>query len=288
MTDAQESITIYEHDLSTLAKHLSLSPYYSQFNSVLKIVRQISREQASLLKGNVLDEKSSKELIKKLEEKLYTLLVENKHCATWFSKVVDRYCDADEQKKRLNHFMHLVLGPVIKLYKSIKDQKTLLAIEFPDQEIRDLFLNRSGLNKESDSLILEEQIIYFPAFVADNQQLGFALPSCTTKKKLIHMLNLDRANLISSDSDECTLYINDRRILDSASRFHIAVLCPYFKEYNEIIYASHMLAQVYRKGNGFFNQPVEIIVEIASHASSSDAISRDEKLQIAAHNFGRP
>lgn len=85
--------------------------------------------------------------------------------------------------------------------------------------------------------------------------------------------------------------INDRRIHDTISKFHIAVLCPYFAERYKIQYTSHMLAQAYRDGTSFFSKiqfPIELAVKIASDASSSEAIAMDEKTKIANDSFCRP
>ncbi|WP_241480361.1 hypothetical protein [Legionella norrlandica] len=170
-----------------------------------------------------------------------------------------------------------------------------MAIEFPNQGMRDIFLEQLEINSSQDqeigSIIIDKNTVFLPALLSESQLLGVTFPTVKSKDNFIHLLNLDNAKLIVSKSDDCDLYINDRRIHDTASRFHIAVICPYFTEYYKIQYDSHMLAQAYRDCNSFFRKkkfPVELAVKIASDISSSDAISTNDKMQIAICNFRRP
>lgn len=291
--DIQELITQYVDDLVALAKRiLRQSPNYSRIRSVINMVRQIAVVQTSLLDDAASAPIFPEKILKALYEQLDALLTENNRCSTWFTKVVECYCHEDhELKQRLNYFIRRMIGPVIKLSESVQDKQRLLAIEFPTQEMRDIFLNQSGMNKETDGITLEENRVYFPAFLSGSQQLGVTFANNKSKERFIHMLNLDKAYLVVSNANDCTLYINDRRIHDTASRFYIALICPYFTEYYKIQYASHMLAQAHRDIHSFFSPakfPTELTVKIASHASSSDAISMDEKLQVAKGSFGRP
>lgn len=286
----QEAISAFENDLVLLSRRLLNSPNHLRANSVIKLVRQIASEQKSLLDYVASDQAYSQKLLllKDLHERVDTLLTENNHCSTWFTKCVDRYCHDDPHlKQRLNDFFQQMIGPVIKLSEFIKDKNKSLAIEFPNEEMRDIFLKQSGVNK-IDSIVIDKNIVYFPAFLSETQQLGVTFPTIKLKEDFIRLLNLEKANLIASSSDDCNLYINDRRIHDIASRFYIAVICPYFTEYYKIQHASHLLAKARLDRNCFFSVtkfPTELTVKIASEVSSSDTISSDEKMQIAFCNF---
>jgi hypothetical protein len=274
----KKAITAYENDLLTLLTHLSHnSPNYQRIRLIIDVIRQIAFKLDS----------------KDLYRQLYTSLTENNHCSTWFTNIVDRNCHQDpELKLRLHNFIQETIGPLIKLSEFVKDKRKSLAIEFPNREMRDIFLHRSKINSvQESSIVIDGNIVHLPAFQSENQQLGVSFPTVVLKDAFIRILNLDRAKLIVSNSHDCNLYINDRRIHDTSSRFHIAVICPYFAEYYKIQYASHMLAQAQRDPNSFFSQtkfPKELALKIASDISSSDAISMKEKLQIASDKFYRP
>lgn len=283
-------ITTYENDLLALSQRLPHnSANYLRIRSVLNIVHQmaIALDSTTSEQGTI-----HQKLLKDLYKQLLVLLTENNYSSTWFTRIIDRYCYSDYVlKQRLNHFIQGAIGPVIKLSAFTRDKNKSLAIEFPDQGIRDIFLSQSGLNKETGSIDIHENRVYLPAFLSKNQQLAITFPTIKSRDDFIYLLNLDKANLVASNSDDRTLYVNDRRIHDTASKFHIAVLCPYFSERYKIQYIAHMLAQAYRDGSSFFsrtNIPTELAVKIASDASSSEAISMDEKMQIAYYNFRRP
>ncbi|HHF7365970.1 TPA: hypothetical protein ACPSKY_001074 [Legionella bozemanae] len=287
-------ITTYENDLLALLQRLPRkSANYSRIRSVLNMVRQIASAQ-TLSPNSVPSEQKAvqQKLLNGLYEQLHASLTENSYGSTWFTRIIDRYCSGDHGiQQRLNYFIQRAIGPVIKLSECIKDKNRTLAIEFPDQEMRDIFLNRLGLNKDTDSIVIHGNSVSLPAFLSKNQQLAVTFPTIKSRDSFKYLLNLDKANLVTSTVDDCTLYINDRRIHDTASTFHIAVLCPYFAERYKIQYTSHILAQAYRDGTSFFSQvkfPIELAVKIASDASSSEAISIDEKMQIAYSSFRRP
>jgi hypothetical protein len=265
-------------DLKTFLTYLSpISRNYQRIALVITTLRQIAFKQDC----------------KNLAQ-LSLLLTENNSCSTWFTNVVDRHCQHDlTLKLRLNNFIQETIGPIIKLSEFVKDKRKSLAVEFPNQEIRDIFLCQSKINSgQETSIVIDRNIVYILAFQSENQQLGVNFPTVALKDAFIRILNLDKAKLIVSNSNDCNLYINDRRIHDTFSRFHLAVRCPYFTEYYKILYASHMLAQARRDSNSFFGQtkfpPQELVIKIASDIASSDAISLNEKLQIATLNFHRP
>jgi hypothetical protein len=291
--DATHRITTYKNDLLIFANRLlARSADEPRIKAMINIVQQMVGVHASLSENSVLDPACSKKLLKDLHGQLYTLLTGKNQYTTWFTKVVDHYCDEDhELKQRLNLFVQHTIGPVIKLSESVSNDKKSLVIEFPNQRMCDIFLHQSGINKETDSIVVYENRVFFPAFLSEGQLLGVMFPTVKSKELFIRLLNLDKAHFIVSDSTDCNLYITDRRIHDTASKFHLAVRCPYFSEYYKIQYASYMLAQAYRDGNCFFTAtqfPIELAAEIASNVSSSDAISDDEKIQIAMANFRRP
>ncbi|KTD43123.1 hypothetical protein [Legionella parisiensis] len=287
-------ITNHKNDLLALLHRLPRqSANYARIRSVLNIIRQIAIAYASSPDFISSGQKSvQQKLLHDLYEQLHASLTENNHGSTWFTRIIDSYCAGDQVlQQRLNHFIQQAIGPVIKLSEGVKDKNKSLAIEFPDQEMRDIFLNRLGLNKETDSTVIHENRVYLPAFISKNQQLAVTFRTIKSRDSFIYLLNLDRANVVTSYVDDCTLYINDRRIHDTVSTFHIAVLCPYFAERYKIQYTSHVLAQAYRDGTSFFSQakfPLELAVKIASDVSSSEAISMDEKMQIAYSSFCRP
>lgn len=246
-------ITTYEPDLFALLHRLPHKSANSRIRPVLNIVRQIASAQTAL-SDSVTSELNTahQKLLNDLYEQLRTSLTENNYGSTWFTRIIEGYCSGDHVLyKRLSHFIQGAIGPVIKLSECVRDKNKSLAIEFPDQEMRDIFLHRSGLNKETDSIILHENSVYLPAFLSKNQQLAVTFSTIKSKDNFIYLLNLDKTRLVASNTDDCTLYINDRRIHDTASKFHIAVLCPYFAERLKIQYVSHMLAQAYRDGTGF-------------------------------------
>ncbi|WP_392538214.1 hypothetical protein [Legionella sp. 227] len=280
------------NDLIALSNKLRNHPNYPRLQSII----QILREQSHLLDKIPSHSWSSKQ-VRQVYHQLEQLLTENNRCTTWFTKIIDRYCaNQPELNQRLNHFIRRILGPVIKLSEYTHGDKKSLVIEFPNQEIRDVFLRRYGIKEvqetqETCALVVDGNKVSFPAFLSKNQLLGVTFPTVEAKERVIHMLNLAQANLIVSNSNERTLYLNDRRIHDTASRFHIAVVCSYFTEYYKIQYASHMLAQASRDNNSFFSPgkfPLELTLKIASDSSSSDAISIEEREQIAYSNFNRP
>lgn len=291
----QDVLISYENDLLTLISYiLHDSKTRSRIRYITKVIHQICSVQAPSpaylsTDPGYHEEKSLRDLYKHL----YILLAENNHYLTWFTKIVDRYCYHDQElKRRLNNFIQRIMGPVIKLSLSETNQNTALAIEFPHQEMRDIFLEQLGINHFhlNDTLIVDETIVYFPAFLAKNQQLGITFPTVDIKNNFINMLNLVKANLIFSNHNDCHLYINDRRIQDTASKFHIAVICPYFSEYYKVKYAARLLSQALRDGNSFFSQykiPKELLLTIAAEVSSSDAINVEEKMRIANYNFPR-
>ncbi|MCE0721766.1 MULTISPECIES: hypothetical protein [Legionella] len=288
-------ITTCENDLFALLHGLSRkSANYSRIRSLLNIVRQIASAQISS-PGSLTSEQETaaqQKLLNDLYEQFRAALTENNQGTTWFTRIIERYCYGDQVLyQRLNHFTQQVIGPVIKLSERVRDKNKLLAIEFPDKEMCDIFLHRSGLNKETDSIIIHGNSVCLPAFLSKNQQLAVTFPTIKSKDNFIYLLNLDKARLVASNVDDCTLYINDRRIHDTGSKFHIAVLCPYFAERFKIQYVSHMLAQAYRDRTSFFSQtqfPIELAVKIASDVSSSETISMDEKMHIAYDSFRRP
>ncbi|WP_454782262.1 hypothetical protein [Legionella sp. WA2022007384] len=291
--DTQHSITTYENDFLILTNRLlARSVDEPRIKAMVNIVQEMVCVHASQSENSALDPACSKKLLKNLHGQLYTLLTERNRYTTWFTKMVDHYCDEDhELKERLNLFVQHAIGPVIKLSEFSTNDKKSLVVEFPNQKMRDIFLHQSGINKETDSIEVNENRVYFPAFLSGGQLLGVRFTTVKSKEHFVRLLNLDKAHLIVSDSTDCNLYITDRRIHDTASKFHLAVLCPYFSEYYKIQYASYMLAQAYRDGNCFFSTtqfPLELAAEIASNVSSSDAISDDEKIQIAMTNFRRP
>ncbi|CAM2850388.1 Dot/Icm T4SS effector [Legionella steigerwaltii] len=282
------------NDLIVLSNRIKNHTNYSRVHSIIKIMRQVVLERTQLLDNPVSNPARSKQVLQDLYHQLERLLTENNRCTTWFPKIIDRYCSNDpELKQRLNYFIQRTLGPVLKLSEGVQGDKRSLVIEFPNQGIRDVFLSRYRIkeeqkSEETDSISIDGNAIFFPATLSKNQQLEVTFPTVKAKERLIHMLNLAKANLVASNPNECTLYIHDRRIHDTASRFYIAVVCPYFAEYYKIQYASHMLAQAYRDGNSFFSPtrfPTELTLKIAADSSSSDAISEDEKRQIAYDNF---
>ncbi|WP_131795448.1 hypothetical protein [Fluoribacter gormanii] len=291
--DTEHLIITYGNDLLIFADRLlHQSVNEPRIQAMINIVQQMACVQASLSDNSELDTVAAKKLLKKLQGKLYTLLTEKNGYTTWFTKIVDHYCDEDpELKQRLNDFVQHAIGPVVKLSEFVRGDKKSLAIEFPNQKMRDLFLHQSGINKENDLIVVTENRVYLPAFLSESQLLGVLFTTVKLKEHFIRLLNLDKTHLIVSDSTDCNLYFTDRRIHDTASKFHLAVLCPYFTEYYKIRYASYMIAQAYRDGNSFFSAaqlPIELAAAIASNVSSSDVISEDEKTQIAIANFRRP
>lgn len=277
------------NDLIAISNELRNHPHYPRLQSII----QLMQEQIHLLEKIPSDSGQSRQVLQAYHQ-LEQLLTENNRCTTWFTKIIDRYCaNQPELKQRLNYFIRRILGPVIKLSEYAHGDKKSLVIEFPNQEIRDVFLRRYRINElqETDSLVVDGNKVSFPAFLSKSQLLGVTFPTVEAKDRVIHMLNLAKANLIVSHPNDRTLYLNDRRIHDTASRFHIAVVCSYFTEYYKIQYASHMLAQAYRDNNSFFSPskfPLELTLKIASDSSSSDAISIEEREQIACGNFDRP
>lgn len=280
------------NDLQTLAKQFQNHANYPRICSIINILCQIRQKQSQ---ENGLNQEFYEKELSHLQFQLHTLLTENKRATTWFTKIIDCSKDA-ELKLRLYDFIQRALGTVIKLSECVKGDKKTFALQFPNQNIRNVFLEQSRINeflrnKGTASIIIDGNCVFFPAFLADNQQLGVAFPTIEIKEKVIFMLNLGRANLVTTDSQEATLYINDRRIHDTASKFYIAVICPYFAEYFKIQYVSHLVAQGHRDQNSFFSPsklPIELGLKIAADSSTSDAISGEEKMQIAICNFKRP
>ncbi|MBN9228904.1 MULTISPECIES: hypothetical protein [Legionella] len=285
-------------DLIALANRLQNNPSYSRVLSIIKIMRQIALQQTQLLDDSALFLDDSEKTLQDLYQQLHTLLTENNRCTTWFTKIIARYCeDVPDLKQRLEHFIQHILGPIIKLSKREQGGRCSLVIEFPNQDMRNIFLSCSGIIEEeqtdaaTDSIIIEGNTVSLPAFITKSQQLAVSLPTIATKERLLHILNLAKANLIVSNANECTFYLNDRRMHDTASKYHVAVVCPYFTEHYKIQYAAHMLAQASRDGTSFFSPtklPVELTLKIASASSSSDAMSIDERAQIAYCNFNWP
>lgn len=284
-----------EKDILALSQRLLRhSTNYLSLRGVIQCLRQIISEQRSLCDYHASDQAYPQRLstIQDLRKKLCNLLTENQGL-TWFTRVVDRNCGEDVKlKERLYQFIQRTIGPVIKLSAAIEDKKIKhLVVAFPSPEIRDIFLNDLGIYKKNESFVIHENQVFFPAYLSESQQLVVAFPTVKMKESFIHLLNLTKTKLVSTSYNDCSLYVNDRRILDTASKFYFAIQCAYFKNYYQIRYASLMLAQGYRDRNSFFSMekfPIELTLKIASDVCSSDAMSPEEKMKTAVNNFGWP
>lgn len=283
-----------EKDILALSRRLLRhSTSYLSLRGVIQCLRQIISEQHSLRYYHASDQAYPQKLssIQDLRKKLRSLLTEN-YGLTWFTRVVDRNCSDDlKLKERLYQFIQRTIGPVINLSISIEDKRKYLVVAFPNSEIRNIFLKNLGIYQKRGVLVIHENQVFFPASLSENQRLVVTFPTVKIKESFIHLLNLTKTKLVSSSYNDCSLYVNDRRILDTASKFYFAIQCPYFNSYYQIRHASLMLAQGYRDRNSFFSMerfPIELTLKIASDVCSSDAMSPEEKMKTAESNFGWP
>ncbi len=292
------TIITYENDLVNLSSRVPPnSKNYERIMSIISTLREIDLSQTTCSKGLSSDETSPKKISHDWHDQLYTLLTENQFSSTWLTEIVDRYCENDdEQKLRLYNFTQKLLGPVIKLFKVIRNNKITLAIEFPDQEMCDIFLKQTGMtdmqpvytqenNEIMGSIVVDNKTVFVPAFLSENQQLAVMFPTIKMRDNAIHILNLDKANLIMSNLNANFLQINDRRIHDTAAKFHLTVICPYFIEYYRTQYIARTIDQG-RRSNGLFSQsylPRELALKIV--VASSNLMDIDAKMQIANLNL---
>lgn len=294
------NITTYKPDLIKLKKLIPPdSSDKLSIESIIDGLPDVLNNQTALSKHSIISQPARTSL--KQTDKLYDLLIDHHSQISTFTRIIDRYCRDDALlANRLYEFIRHTVGPIIKLFAVEQDTLIGLAVEFPTQQTKQIFLRQMCIkDTQSEKMqydagmeaLFEEskKIVCLPAIKTDAQQLAVIFPSINLQNRFLHLLNLNNTDLINIDlinttQDRSQLIINDRRILDTASKFHFSVVCPYFLEYCEIKRVACTIAQGRRDHLSFFGGeklPRDMAITITLAAVSANVIDISEQIDIA-------
>jgi len=299
-TDNIVSTYKYKPDLIKLKKLIPPdSSDKLSIESIIDCLPDVLNNQTALSKHSIISQ-PAQTLLKQID-KLYDLLTDHRSQISMFTRIIDRYCRDDALlANRLYEFIRYTVGPIIKLFAVEQDTRIGLAIEFPTQQTKQIFLRQMCIKDMQSELmqydvgmeaLFEEsnKIVCLPAIKTAAQQLAIMIPSIKLQNRFLHLLNLGNTDLfntdlINTDEDRSQLIINDRRILDTASKFHFSVVCPYFLEYCQIQCLAYTIAQGRRDHLSFFSReklPKEMAITITLAAASANVIDISEQIDIA-------